>query len=44
MAERRRGGREPKTAFVVAVSRSGRIVPGRSSEAALFVLAYRVLD
>lgn len=42
MAELRRGGREPRTAFVLAISRAGRIVPGRSSAAAVFVLAYRV--
>jgi hypothetical protein len=42
MAELRRGGREPRTAFVLVISGAGRIVPGRSSEAAVFVLAYRV--
>jgi hypothetical protein len=42
MAHLRRGGRDPRTAFVLAISRTGRIVPGRSSNAAVFVLAYRV--
>lgn len=44
MAELRQAGFEPRLAFVLALSRRGRIVPGRSGEAEVFVLAYRLAD
>ncbi len=42
MYELREGGREPVLRFVMAVSADGRLVSGRSPEAALFLLGYRV--
>jgi hypothetical protein len=42
MAELRRGGREPRTAFVLAISKEGRIVLGREARVDLFVMGYRI--
>jgi hypothetical protein len=42
MASLRDNGTTPKTAFVVAMSSDGRIVPGRSGEASVFVVGYRL--
>ena len=42
MASLRDNGTTPKTAFVVAMSSDGRIVPGRGGEASVFVVGYRL--
>lgn len=42
MASLRDNGSSPKTAFVVAMSPDGRIVPGRDQEASVFVVGYRL--
>ncbi|MGH2722898.1 MAG: hypothetical protein ACRDI0_01315 [Actinomycetota bacterium] len=41
MAALRDGGGRPALHFVLALSEDGRVVPGRSPDASLFVLAYR---
>jgi hypothetical protein len=35
-------GATPRTAFVVAMSSQGRIVPGRSGKASVFLVGYRL--
>jgi hypothetical protein len=42
MASLRDTGSSPRTAFVVAMSPDGRIVPGRAHEASVFVVGYRL--
>jgi hypothetical protein len=42
MASLRQNGSSPRTAFVVAMSPEGRIVPGRDREASVFVVGYRL--
>jgi hypothetical protein len=42
MTELRRLGHAPRVAFVYAISRDGRIVPGRDGDAVLLVLGYRL--
>lgn len=42
MHELRQAGRDPVIGFVMALSRDGRLVSGRSPDAALFLLGYRV--
>jgi hypothetical protein len=42
MGDLHREGLRPRLSWVLALSREGRIVPGRAPDAALFVLAYRV--
>jgi hypothetical protein len=42
MASLRDSGAMPRTAFVVAMSSEGRIVPGRNGEASVFVVGYRL--
>lgn len=42
MHDLREAGREPVMDFVIALSRDGRLVSGRSPDAALFLLGYRV--
>jgi hypothetical protein len=44
MAELRRNGRDPRTAFVLAISRAGRFVRGREARVVLFVLGYRIRE
>jgi hypothetical protein len=44
MASLRENGSSPRTAFVVAMSADGRIVPGRAREASVFVVGYRLSD
>jgi hypothetical protein len=43
MEELHREGLHPRLSWVLALSREGRIVPGRARDAALFVLAYRLV-
>lgn len=43
MSRLRQGGLSPQVSYVFALSRGGRIVPGRGAEAVLFVMAYRLL-
>lgn len=42
MAEIRRTAGDPSLTFIVALARDGRVVSGRDSDAALFVLGYEV--
>ena len=42
LASLRDSGATPRTAFVVAMSSEGRIVPGRSGKASVFVVGYRL--
>lgn len=42
MHDLRQAGRDPVMHFVMAVSRDGRVVSGRSPDAALFLLGYRI--
>lgn len=44
MASLRENGSSPRTAFVVAMSPDGRIVPGRAREASVFMVGYRLED
>lgn len=43
MCSLRRYGLTPHVSYVYALSREGRIVPARGSEAAVIVMAYRLL-
>jgi hypothetical protein len=42
MASLRENGSTPRTAFVVAMSPEGQIVPGRGADASVFVVGYRL--
>ena len=42
MASLRENGSSPRTAFVVAMSSDGQIVPGRAADASVFVVGYRL--
>jgi hypothetical protein len=42
MSSLRENGSVPRTAFVVAMSPDGRIVPGRTDDASVFVVGYRL--
>jgi hypothetical protein len=42
MASLRENGSTPRTAFVVAMSPDGRIVPGRAADASVFMVGYRL--
>ncbi len=43
MAELREAGLRPVLYFVMALAEDGRVVPGRSPDATLFLLGYRTL-